>query len=215
MKAGDVPIARDGKAVSAQVAHNVRIHGSRFPLEELLRLHPSLTSFFGGTTGTTLPGFPVVSIVNGMSQVHIELPSLLALDAVTTAAGGETVSVTKYLDEGWQNGLVIVYFFVRDVLDPDSGKKTIRARAILGNLEDPATGSAASGLAAYLALSEGESGCYRYDIVQGVEMGRRSEIGVEVCVNETGIERVELKGDAVKVSEGNILVPGSGSGSSV
>lgn len=203
-KAGEIPVSLRGNIVSAQIAHNVRIHANRFPVSELLRLHPSLGSFINGATST----FPIVSIVNGMAQVHVELPSLSALQTVTTAAGGEFLSAanTTYLDEGWRSGLVILYFFVRDV--PDShGRSVIRTRAILGNLEDPATGSAASGLAAYLSLTEGQPGEYLYDIVQGVEMGRRSEIGIGVKIKEDRIERVELRGSAVMVSEGRVLVP--------
>ncbi|RJE27398.1 phenazine biosynthesis protein [Aspergillus sclerotialis] len=208
-KSGEIPISLSSKGdgkVSARVAHNVRIHGSAFPNSELLRLHPSLGPYVKDAKST----FPIFSIVNGMSQVHVELPSLSAMEAVTTAAGGEILYGDKcmYLDEGWRNGLVILYFYVRDVADPQSGKKVIRTRAILGNLEDPATGSAASGLASYLSLMEGRAGEYQYDIVQGVEMGRRSEIGIGVTVNgETKIETVELKGSAVKVSEGSIVLP--------
>lgn len=223
-KAGDIPIslhssvsespdgagATAAKTVSARIAHNTRLHTARFPLRELLRLHPSLTPFFQGQEGAEERSFPVFSIVNGMTQVHVELPSLEALAAVTTAAGGEVVNAgaSHLLDEGWDSGLTIVYFFVRDVDDPETGMRVIRTRAIIGNLEDPATGSAASGLASYLTLTAGEPGQYQYDILQGVEMGRRSEIGLGVLVGEDRkIERVELKGAAVKVSEGSILVP--------
>lgn len=203
MKAGEIPVFLRGNTVSAQIAHNVRLHANRFPASELLRLHPSLGSFINDPASS----FPIVSIVNGMTQVHVELSSLSALQAVTTAAGGETLSAadSAYLDEGWRTGLVIFYFFVRDVVDA-GGRSVIRTRAILGNLEDPATGSAASGLACYLSLTAGKPGEHLYDIVQGVEMGRRSEIGIGVTVNEK-IESVELKGSAVMISEGSVLVP--------
>jgi PhzF family phenazine biosynthesis protein len=211
-KSGDIPISlqlgQPSPAVTARIAHNTRLHQSRFPLQQLLRLHPFLSGFFG-ITGTVEPAFPIFSIVNGMSQVHVELPSLEALAAVTTASGGEVISAgSGYLDEGWNAGLCVVYFYVRNVKDPQTGPNTIRTRAILGNLEDPATGSAASGLAAYLSLMDGKPGQYKYNIVQGVEMGRRSEIGVEVVVNQDKkIDTVELQGGAVKVSEGSILLP--------
>ena len=52
-------------------------------------------------------------------------------------------------------------------------------RAFHGPLEDPATGSA------YLASKKGE-GKWGFEIVRGVEMGRRSEIGVKVEVEEGG-----------------------------
>ncbi|GAD94913.1 hypothetical protein PVAR5_3546 [Paecilomyces variotii No. 5] len=209
-KSGDIPItkAADGVSVAAQIAHNVRIHAARFPLSELLRLHSSLEPFLKQQTD----GFPVVSIVNGMSQIHVELPNLEALAAVQPSAGGEMVhGDSSYLDDGWRAGLVVVYFFVRNVPDAATGKTVIRTRMFLGSLEDPATGSAASGLAAYLSLIDPDivrNGGADFEVVQGVEMGRRSDIGVGVSLNEDRktIKSVELKGAAVKVAEGDILV---------
>jgi PhzF family phenazine biosynthesis protein len=210
-KSGEIPISISDpatQAVAARIAHNTRIHANRFPLADLLRLHPSLKSFYKEDVAVS---FPLFSIVNGMSQTFVELQSLEALAAVTTASGGELVSVENgaYLDEGWRSGLICVYFFVRDVDDAVLGRKVIRTRTILGGLEDPATGSAASGLTAYLALTEGRAGEeYKYHVVQGVEMGRRSDIGVVVALDgDAKIEKVELTGTAVQVSEGKITVP--------
>lgn len=209
-KSGEIPISiqdPDTRFVAAQIAHNSRIHANRFSLKELLRLHPTVAPFFPHADVS----FPLFSIVNGMSQVFIEMPSLEALAAVTTASGGELVSPEKsdYLDEGWRSGLICVYFFVRGVYDSVTTQNVIRTRMMLGSMEDPATGSAASGLAAYLTLAEGQAGKeHRYHMVQGVEMGRRSDIGVNVTLNkDKEIEQVELTGSAVQVSEGTISVP--------
>lgn len=192
------------KYVAAQIAHNTRIHAARFSASEVLRLHPTLAPFLAKDAT-----FPLFSIVNGMSQLFIELQSLEALAAVTPATGGELVSAAKYLDEGWKAGLVCVYFFVRSVEDSVLKRKVIRSRMMLGTLEDPATGSSASGLAAYLTLTEGQAGQdHQYHVVQGVEMGRRSDIGVGVTLDaEKKIEQVVLTGTAVSVSEGKVLVP--------
>ncbi|GIK07880.1 hypothetical protein Aspvir_003550 [Aspergillus viridinutans] len=211
-KSGDIPISlqsgQPSPAVTARITHNTRLHQSRFPLMELIRLHPFLPRFFG-LVSQKIPDFPVFSIVKGMSQVLIEMKSLEALAEVTREMIPEVITPDYgYLDEGWDVGLCVMYFYVRNVEDPQTGANTIRTRAILGSLEDPATGSAASGLAAYLSLMEGKPGQYKYNIVQGVEMGRRSEIGVEVVVNQDKkIDTVELQGGAVKVSEGSILLP--------
>lgn len=224
-KSGPIPIASlslsDGgdestSPVAARIAHNVRIHATPFPLSELLRLHPSMETFLQGEEHKK--GFPVVSIVKGMTQIHVPLPSLEALAAVTSSTAGETVPSSSvanggYLDEGWDgDGFVVIYFYVRDVPDEKTKKQVIRTRMVLGTLEDPATGSAASGLAAYLTQTQSESSPtnrYEYNIVQGVEMGRRSEIGLEVVLapeNKKRIETVMLKGSSVKVAEGQILV---------
>ncbi|KAL4869354.1 hypothetical protein BDV12DRAFT_167982 [Aspergillus spectabilis] len=204
MKAGEFPITLqdpNSGVVTANVAHNVRIHKNSYSVEAALGLYPSLGPYL------TPASITLFSIVKGMSQVLVELPSLEALGAVTTANGGKEVSASV-LDGGWEEGLVTTYFYVKDVEDEKLGKKVIRTRTILGNLEDPATGSAASGLAAFLSLNESRTGQFNYDIVQGVEMGRRSEIGVDVVVGEVGkIESLVLKGSAVKVSEGKIVLP--------
>ncbi|KAH8690942.1 hypothetical protein BGW36DRAFT_389640, partial [Talaromyces proteolyticus] len=217
-KAGPIPISLrpEGDAVSALIPHDVRIHQKRFPAAKLLLLHPSLQPHLAATLDGH-GGFPVVSIVKGMAQIHVQLPSLEALAAVGPAVGGEYVSdadVTKggYLDEGWGiRGLVVIYFHVRGVVDQDSGKQVIRTRMVLGVEEDPATGSAASGLAALLALDEGQKGAeYEYSFVQGVEMGRRSDIGIRVVTQSdgsgSGIKEIELSGSAVKVFEGEMRV---------
>ena len=77
-------------------------------------------------------------------------------------------------------------------------------------MEDQATGSAASALSCYLALNRGESGRRRFEVTQGVEMGRKSIIGVEVLVGERSegreVEGVKISGNAVVVMEGNLRV---------
>lgn len=65
-----------------------------------------------------------------------------------------------------------------------------------GSLEDPATGSASSTLAAYLALHKAEitsratNSPHKFEMVQGVEMDRWSVIGVEVISKEDRIEKI-------------------------
>ena len=75
--------------------------------------------------------------------------------------------------------------------------------------EDPATGSAACTLGAYTALQRGEAGkIYNIIVEQGVEMGRSSEIGVRVALDETGkaVKEVWLSGSAVQMTEGTIML---------
>jgi predicted PhzF superfamily epimerase YddE/YHI9 len=87
------------------------------------------------------------------------------------------------------------------------GAMTLRARMIECALEDPATGSAASDLAGYLSLKEGPSNeTLSYEIVQGVEMGRRSEIFVDVEMGKDNISEIFLEGGAVRVMEGRLTV---------
>ncbi|PGH13574.1 hypothetical protein AJ79_03567 [Helicocarpus griseus UAMH5409] len=217
-KAGPIPIsvsATDTNMVSAQIPHNVHIHSGRLPLGELLKLHPTAQPYLD--PAACADGFPIVSIVKGMTAVHVRLPGLEALAAMTTPSGGYSLPALStekggFMDPGWDVGMrLVVYFYVKNVEDERTGKSVIRSRMFVETIEDPATGSAASGLVAYLALSGEGSGRGKemeFHVVQGVEMGRRSDIGLKVEMKEGNreIEKIELSGSAVKVAEGDILV---------
>jgi PhzF family phenazine biosynthesis protein len=93
--------------------------------------------------------------------------------------------------------------------ESDDGVTRLRTRMIEGPLEDPATGSAASDLAAFLSQTAGEASkkTFKYEIVQGVEMGRRSEIFIEVEMNEDAtVSQLFLEGGAVQVMEGRLTI---------
>ena len=78
----------------------------------------------------------------------------------------------------------------------------------VGVVEDPATGSAASPLGAYLvrsALVGGEDGI-EIVIEQGVKMGRRSRIIVRVSRDGQSVHRVEVGGSVVPVLKGELSV---------
>lgn len=93
---------------------------------------------------------------------------------------------------------------------PAGGRADYRARMFAphaGIAEDPATGSAVAAFAAVLHgyghLPDGE---HARRIVQGVEMGRPSEIGLEISVRGGKIHAVRLSGSAVRVAQGRLLV---------
>ncbi|HTR84864.1 MAG TPA: PhzF family phenazine biosynthesis protein [Reyranella sp.] len=73
-----------------------------------------------------------------------------------------------------------------------------------GTIEDPATGSAATPLAALL-LSLGGEAQRRYDIVQGVEMGRPSKLLCTARRTGDGI-RATVGGDCVPVLSGEVVL---------
>lgn len=188
----------------AAIPHDVHVHQRRWSKEELCSIQIGLAK--ASETGRVIlkNDYPIVSIVNGMAFVLIELASTEALGTVATTSGGISV---KGLDDGWNDTFLGTYFFTR-LPDKADGTKSLRTRFIEGTLEDPATGSAASDLAAYLALTEGEAGqAIRFAITQGVEMGRTSEIGVEIVLaKDGGIKDLFLEGSAASVMEGRIAV---------
>ncbi len=74
-----------------------------------------------------------------------------------------------------------------------------------GVVEDPATGSAAAALAAYLAERHGRDGALR--IRQGIEMGRPSLIETDVTLAGGRATAVAVAGGAVRVAEGRLFLP--------
>lgn len=195
-KAGRIPIERDEatKEVKAVIPQAFHIHKVTFTSE--------LTPKSAETT----------SIVNGMSFIFVPLP-----DLETLAKADKNLNVVKYgttynpvaLDEGWQNGLVGTMYLVAQGTD-EFGRKKYRTR-MFGSREDPGTGSASSALGCYLALQEPKEagkGPFKFAFTQGVEMGRKNDIAVEVTRGENGvgIEKVVLGGAAVKVMEGTLEV---------
>lgn len=96
----------------------------------------------------------------------------------------------------------------------DAGEEGVSLRArmfapAMGIVEDPATGGAATALAGLLAARDaGADGTYSWTILQGVEMGRPSRILVEADVRGGRVAQVRVGGSAVRVSEGEMVVPG-------
>jgi PhzF family phenazine biosynthesis protein len=189
-KAGRIPVKfnEDGEGVSLEVAHNVRIHAQ-----------PFRHAVYGA--------LPVVSIVKGMSFIMAKMPDIETLAQQTKGFRENSYVDLDSLDEGWRVGLLATYCYV-DLGVDESGIRQIRTRC-LSMREDPATGSAASALTSYLALQE-EPGkrATEFMITQGVEMGRKSDISVEVTKTGDGkaIEKVVLSGKSVKVMEGSLEV---------
>jgi trans-2,3-dihydro-3-hydroxyanthranilate isomerase len=76
-----------------------------------------------------------------------------------------------------------------------------------GVLEDPATGSANAALAALLtSLAPGESADLRYEIEQGVEMGRPSQIIAGAIKTAEGPILATVAGECVNVMRGTVKV---------
>jgi trans-2,3-dihydro-3-hydroxyanthranilate isomerase len=71
--------------------------------------------------------------------------------------------------------------------------------------EDPATGSAAGPLGAYL-VHHGQQAAGTFTIEQGYEMGRPSQIEVTVSGDDKSITSVHVGGGVVRVAEGELFV---------
>lgn len=91
------------------------------------------------------------------------------------------------------------------------GKNTaFRARMFApggGIPEDPATGSATALLARQLVIADRlKDGTHRFQIEQGYEMGRPSDLALEIDVAKGDLAEVRVGGQAVRVSSGVITV---------
>jgi trans-2,3-dihydro-3-hydroxyanthranilate isomerase len=140
----------------------------------------------------TEPHRPAYASV-GLPFVTAELKSLDDLARARPASGAFSDALERHCP---QNDFFSLYLYVRDPADPSQVRS--RMFAPLSNIpEDPATGSAAAALAALLATFDGPERELRYDIVQGVEMGRRSDIVATVSGG-----RVRVGGPCVPMQRG-------------
>lgn len=137
---------------------------------------------------------PVLASV-GLPFAIAELDSLDSLAAASPVTPAFAAAHDKYRPAEDRFSL---YLYVRDPADPS--KVRSRMFAPLSNIpEDPATGSAAAALTALLASFDGPDEERRYEITQGVEMGRRSDI--VAVANSDG---VRIGGHCVPMQEGTL-----------
>lgn len=100
-------------------------------------------------------------------------------------------------------GATEVFVYTRAERDADHAFRARMFAPEIGIVEDPATGSAAASFAGVLARFENlPDGWHTLPILQGVEMGRPSLIGLEIEIADTKLNNARIAGKAVKVSEG-------------
>jgi len=139
----------------------------------------------------------------GLPFAFAELDSLATLGKAQPNAAVFTEAAARHKED--KTGFSL-FLYVRSAENPWH----IRARmfAPLDNVtEDPATGSASAALGAYLtSLLPAPDAEVNITIEQGVEMGRRSVIGVEISKTVGMVNEVFLTGSSVHVMRGEILL---------
>lgn len=91
--------------------------------------------------------------------------------------------------------------------DPELDGSDYRTRMLVGAREDPATGSAATAFAGYLAKrADQKNGTLRWVMEQGFEMGRPSTLEVETDVVNGLNQAIRVAGSSVMVSKGTFFV---------
>jgi predicted PhzF superfamily epimerase YddE/YHI9 len=192
--AGTIPFKYDEQARTATVAipHDVHIHSATLP-------HPTESA----------QAVPIVSIVKGMAFALCELPSP---DALSLMSGPLIAPNDRYnaqfLDDNWNFGPTGSFYYVQLALYPaEPGVTQLRTRYIPA-FEDPGTGSASGALCCYLCITKGITGLQKFHLIQGVDMGRRCDIHIDVEMSKDGgrVGGVRLSGSAVQVMEGSLAI---------
>jgi trans-2,3-dihydro-3-hydroxyanthranilate isomerase len=133
--------------------------------------------------GVERSGLPVEAYPNGPLHVYVELES----EGAVAALRPDFAALAELADIG-----------ANCFAGAGRNWKTRMFAPAAGVFEDPATGSAAGPLCAYLAE---RTGIRSVTVSQGVEMGRASRL---VCTLEG--ERVRVGGDAVVVADGSVFL---------
>lgn len=140
---------------------------------------------------------------------HLLVP-VQSLNVLKSVSFADKEGILKELasTESYESG---VYVFTSAENESESETPRFEARFFSPgmSMEDPATGSAAGPLAAYLwannALASEGNGISQIEVVQGVRTGRR-------CLMNLSIEPdrgITISGTGVLVADGNIMIPRS------
>jgi trans-2,3-dihydro-3-hydroxyanthranilate isomerase len=143
---------------------------------------------------------PLVASV-GTPFVLAELASVAALARATPDVGAFRAAAEQFPEVASRFSLLL---YARR--DGDATRLAARMFAPLGGImEDPATGSANAALAALLtSLAPGENADLTYEILQGVEMGRPSQVIASARKTAEGPVLATVEGSCVPVMRGQV-----------
>ncbi len=145
---------------------------------------------------------PLIASV-GTPFVIAEVTDLAALSRASPDIAAFRAAAEQF---GEISSRFALYLYVQR--DGDATRLRARMFAPLGGvLEDPATGSAAAALAALLtSMAPGENADLHYEIEQGVEMGRPSQIIAGAQKTAEGPVLATVAGSCVNVMRGHVEV---------
>lgn len=165
----------------------------------------ALASALGGDRHLISGAPPPQVVSTAMPQLMVPIATLEALRGLPS--GGRGAELARLLRK---HDTDCAMCFARD---PDGPDDTVQCRMFapgLGVPEDPATGSAAGSLACYMLhhqLASASPGGLHLRIEQGREIGRPSQIAVEIRMDLDGsIDSVRVGGRAVTVVRGEVTV---------
>ncbi|NOR64347.1 MAG: PhzF family phenazine biosynthesis isomerase [Rhodobacteraceae bacterium] len=128
-------------------------------------------------------------------------PDFLYIPIASRAALRKAAPSASWLEMTAKSKTQSVYIYCRE----DEGYAARMFAPQHGMPEDPATGSASAILAAQLLASGAlPEGITRIPLAQGKDMGRPSAIGLTADVQNGALQRIRIKGAAVRVHHGQI-----------
>ena len=151
------------------------------------------------TSNIKSAGYPMQIVSTGLPALLVPIISLKALDSIV-------INTNRLSHVLASLGTDMIYAFTDVTIHP---KATIHSRAFaprLGITEDPATGSAAGAMGAYIYKNNMASGeeLKNIFIEQGYKMGRPSSLYVEINQEADEIKSIRVGGESVTVIEGCI-----------
>ncbi|MCR4428350.1 MAG: PhzF family phenazine biosynthesis protein [Caldiserica bacterium] len=145
-------------------------------------------------------GLSVAIISTGIPQVFVPLPDLQTIRNLRP-------KFFELREQERKLGVIGCCVFTLETKDKEALAHMRFFSPAQGVREDPATGSAAGGLGAYLALRGLLPKSMEFQIEQGEEVGRPSRIFVEVKVDRAGNPyKVKVGGKVISSMEGKIFL---------
>jgi trans-2,3-dihydro-3-hydroxyanthranilate isomerase len=188
----------------------VQITHSKTVLSAMLTLHGDIDQPATAPTRAELAEVLSVteSVVLDGFFASVGLPFCYAHLADKAAVDGAAINMAawnQHLSRAWSPN---IFFFSGD-LQHESELYARMSAPALGVPEDPATGSACAALvgAAANAAQQFVGEYFRLSIVQGVKMGRRSDIEARACKRNGRVTSVSVGGPCAYVASGEIEVP--------
>ena len=148
-----------------------------------------------------LSRYPIQIVSTGLPVLLVPINSIKSLEKIV-------VNVSELNNFLHSLGVEMLYAFTDETLNPSANIHARMFAPPLGILEDPATGSAAGAMGAYIFKHKivSENNLKNITIEQGYKMGRPSCIHVEVYYEYNEIKKIRVGGESVTVIEGFIKI---------
>ncbi len=221
-------VAASGDEVTVVLGEGVGPVPIRVRLENGAPVHAQLTTAMLPDERSDVPGIDALAEVLSLSSADFvggsHAPSAVSCGIpflIVPLATVDAVRRARIRMESWERTLEgqwgswpFVFAMTEGLEDssvpPHVRGVDIRARAFLPGAavpEDPATGSANACLAGYLAARTPRDGVLRWEVAQGVEMGRASRLSIEANKTAGRIDAVRVGGATVLINDGTMRVP--------